>query len=819
MISLLLLLIVVTIAVDNLGEDPLPVQDLTINGDLRVSDIAVEGDEVYVLMDNYDSRTGNGDIIYLLYFDGTVWQPKVQVNADNVTRARYGRLVVVDGTAHIVWTQATVHFYTHIMYRTFRDGEMGTPFNVSTDEYVTGGARHPDVAGDGDMIVVSWTMSTGPMEEEIYCRIKEGSEWGEIHLVAARDPGGSERLHYSSIAINEGEVHVAWIEGTPNHYLIYHRRYYDGSWSDKVLLSTDELDHGSTYAPEIVAGDGNVHVTWSSDLGDPNTVRYRSSSEERWGSPMALEGHDGSSLRSPSIAMDGEKVLIACVGTSKNSSMSIHFAFNNGSGWSPAHSLLGTYEEVWQRDPVVDMDSGKVHIAWNVGDTFNNSIKYVCIDTESTGPVATLVPVPTYWIGREGIDLAYEAEDDYILTNVTVLYRQGTSDGNWSTWQVMADITTTGRGSYHGCFTFVPTPVDSLYQMQAVARNIFGIAEALGPPELALGLDITPPDCTLKIEEDREVVGVPVVELQLTYEDLTSGVAAMRLSSDGVFDDEEWTEPARTVAWTLTDGLGTKEVFLQVKDNRGHLSEIRSDQVILDLDDPTCSIIIAEGAEWVNLPIDYHDATSTVVEMRVDDDGIWDDEPWETAYGSNIWTLSPHDGLKTVYVQVRDAGGRLSETASSSILLDTTPPTVLSVDPVDGSKEVDVHASVTVVFSEPMTGGAIDDSRLTLDGVPVEGRYVLSSNDTTLTFHPYYPLEKGATYEVMVHPSALDVHGNHMTNAHILTFGTEKEVRVGPGGVPLWSIGVLVLALVLGALLFIWRTGRWPRRPASPWEP
>lgn len=821
LISLLLLLGIVTTAVAGLGGDPLQVQDLTVNSDLRVTDIASEGDEVYVLVDNVDPRTGDGDVVYLLHFDGTAWKPKVQVSADNVTVACFGKVVVVDGTAHIVWTQATVHYYTHIMYRTFKDGQLGTPLNVSSDEY--GGMWHPDVDGDGATIAVSWTIATGPMEEEMYCRIKEGSEWGDLLLVAARDTEG-ERLHYSSIAVSDDEVHVVWMEGTAYHYLVYHRSYDGASWSDKTLLSDGETERGSNHEPRIVAGDGDVHVTWSSDVGDPNTIWYCHSSEGIWHSAVALKDTAGSSLFRPSIAMDGEQVIIACAGASKDHPQSIHFAFNDGSCWSPVHSLTGTYEGPMQADPVVDLDGGRAHMAWDVVDGVNVSVRYACMNMGATEPVATLLPVPTYWIGREGIDLEYEAEDDYILANVTLLYRHGTNEGNWSTWQVMVDVPTTGRGSVQGCFTFVPAPVDSLYQIQAVARNVFGIVEPLGPPEVALGLDITPPNCSLRIEEDREVVGVPMVELQLTFEDLASGVTAMRLSSDGVFDDEDWTEPARTVAWTLTDDSGTKEVYLQVKDAAGHLSDIRSDEVVLDLDDPTCSVVIEEGREWVNLlavelTIDSYDATSTVVEMRVGEDGIWDDEPWEPAHGSAPWTLSPHDGLKTVYVQVRDAGGRLSVTASSSILLDTTPPTVLTVDPADGSKGVGVDASITIVFSEPMDGGAIGDSRLVLDGVPVEGRYAIPSNNTTLTFHPNDPLEKGATYEVIVSPTALDAHGNHLTDAHFLTFETEKEVVEEPGGFPLWSIWVLVLALVLGAFLFIWRTGRWPRRPTSRGEP
>ena len=50
---------------------------------------------------------------------------------------------------------------------------------------------------------------------------------------------------------------------------------------------------------------------------------------------------------------------------------------------------------------------------------------------------------------------------------------------------------------------------------------------------------------------------------------------------------------------------------------------------------------------------------------------------WE-AYGptKNSWPLSALDGLKTVYVQLKDAAGNVSiTTISATIILDTTPPT------------------------------------------------------------------------------------------------------------------------------------------------
>lgn len=54
---------------------------------------------------------------------------------------------------------------------------------------------------------------------------------------------------------------------------------------------------------------------------------------------------------------------------------------------------------------------------------------------------------------------------------------------------------------------------------------------------------------------------------------------------------------------------------------------------------------------------------------------------WETYAASKSVTLSSGDGLKTVYVKVRDAVGNETAAASDSITLDTAVPTVTVTGP------------------------------------------------------------------------------------------------------------------------------------------
>jgi len=69
------------------------------------------------------------------------------------------------------------------------------------------------------------------------------------------------------------------------------------------------------------------------------------------------------------------------------------------------------------------------------------------------------------------------------------------------------------------------------------------------------------------------------VTLTLTAQDETSGVAQIRLSNDGTWNDENWQDLASTKQWTLTAGEGGKTVYYQIVDNAG-LESARADSNI-----------------------------------------------------------------------------------------------------------------------------------------------------------------------------------------------------------------------------------------------
>ena len=98
----------------------------------------------------------------------------------------------------------------------------------------------------------------------------------------------------------------------------------------------------------------------------------------------------------------------------------------------------------------------------------------------------------------------------------------------------------------------------------------------------------------------------------------------------------------------------------------------------LDKTAPTGSIVIKNGDAFttstsVTLTLTANDATSGVSLARYSNDGVWDTEAWESATASKVWTLTPGDGTKTVYHQIKDNSGLTSSTYSDTIILETSP--------------------------------------------------------------------------------------------------------------------------------------------------
>jgi len=94
---------------------------------------------------------------------------------------------------------------------------------------------------------------------------------------------------------------------------------------------------------------------------------------------------------------------------------------------------------------------------------------------------------------------------------------------------------------------------------------------------------------------------------------------------------------------------------------------------IIDTIPPTGSVIINEGEPLANdirvrLGLSAFDSTTGVKEMRIrnSDEGCW--STWDTFAPQKFWNLTDSDGLKRIYVQLKDYAGNVSEACDCEVV-------------------------------------------------------------------------------------------------------------------------------------------------------
>jgi outer membrane lipoprotein-sorting protein len=190
-------------------------------------------------------------------------------------------------------------------------------------------------------------------------------------------------------------------------------------------------------------------------------------------------------------------------------------------------------------------------------------------------------------------------------------------------------------------------------------------------------LDSKVPVATITINNGAALTTSPGVTLSLAVSD-ANGVVKMQFSDDGKI----WTplEPfALRRSYTLPGTYGVKKVYARFVDSAGKISKAVSDTITY-----AATIVSATEADvTINNGDAYTISTSVLVaitnpdvqynQMQTSMDGTkW--TSWEAVNTSKALRLPAGDGVKTVSVQFKTAGGVLSAIYSDSIILDTIAP-------------------------------------------------------------------------------------------------------------------------------------------------
>ena len=270
---------------------------------------------------------------------------------------------------------------------------------------------------------------------------------------------------------------------------------------------------------------------------------------------------------------------------------------------------------------------------------------------------------------------------DAFLTKINVLYQIENLPSNLEAFDINGDSietgTSNGLNGEHDVYIkdsdgkqIAKVPVDigsdlDWSQIEGETERIMGKAytEGIADAEGALGTY----SLYIPIRDSENTKGVRICPSASTLEDVTVNCAG------GVDFLENETKTVGTDSVTVSK--------TQVDGQDYWLADGVSGTGGIDLQNILYTVTIDDNSELtnsrdVNVKIDIESNPLYIVEKIICDDLDLNDCEWEDYSENEIFTLSAIEGLKTIYVKLKDDSGNISEVKSGQITLDRTSPTI-----------------------------------------------------------------------------------------------------------------------------------------------
>jgi hypothetical protein len=188
-----------------------------------------------------------------------------------------------------------------------------------------------------------------------------------------------------------------------------------------------------------------------------------------------------------------------------------------------------------------------------------------------------------------------------------------------------------------------------------------------------------------------------------------SGVAATYFTTDG---STPTTSSHQGTSVSLGEGDHVLKYFSMDRAGNAEAVQRATTQVRIDTTPPTAASlgplpdVISSGQRLTGSGADALSGVARVVYEHCVDDAC---ASW-TPIGSSIvapdypifWSHQPADGTYQVRARMLDAAGNATTSASQTVRVDNTPPTVVAVTSADGDGTVEAGDTLTVEMSEPL---------------------------------------------------------------------------------------------------------------------
>jgi hypothetical protein len=637
----------------------------TVGVDSGEAAISVDDEKVHVAWSAYID--GDTDIYYRSY-DGAYWSTIGKVNVDSADEEQYNVDVLShEGAVHFVWTDYR-DGDSDIYHRTFFGTRWGPVTEISADTD-TEASVNPQIAASDMGVHVVYTTNLQSYAATFMTTLESGS-W-DTPLYVGRD---SQNDHEYFPKVDAEGKHVIIMYRLPvSRSNIVFRHYNNGNWeTEENIITSPENGHQYSYQEMALEG-GTLHaVHVDTDIvARTAELIYKSADLDTTAPSAWIEVLDPYWQNTSRWSFDwyaGDDYQLTTV------TFQYRYSADNAtwSRWTELHS--------------VDVDDlqGSGQLSFSPGDG-DGHYQFKAYARDLTGKQEPASMEPEAMNGWDTVNPrgSVVIEGGAAYTNSTSVTLDLTSSdatsgvakvrfgedtiGGDEPWEDPVDTKRWTLGPEDGDYT--------------VAYQVMDLSGRLSPVYTdSITLDTTDPYGTISMEVASDWTTGRDVDLALTYGDDTSGVTKVRFGDEAIGGDEPWEDPVDTKRWTLPDVEGAHTIAYQVLDAAGHTSEVYTLSVGLDTVAPTGSIII-EGGDTiltdttVMLTLTAEDGTSGVAGIRVTNEAIGGDEPWEDPVEELEWELADEGGEQTVRYQVIDVAGLVSPVYTATVTLDMDDPT------------------------------------------------------------------------------------------------------------------------------------------------
>jgi hypothetical protein len=196
--------------------------------------IAAENGKIYMVWTDGPVPPMNGNISFR-YFDGTAWQPEETISTDIVDESQSNPDIAVEnGEAYVVFSDRK-DVDSDIYFRHFNGTSWEPEIEISADLGPSDQIR-PRIAVDNGRIYVVWEDKRDG-DYDIYYRYFDGITWQPIEEISI--DLGSELQSYPDIAASDGIVHVVWEDKGDGDDDIYYRQLIPTTFADLKVSIND----------------------------------------------------------------------------------------------------------------------------------------------------------------------------------------------------------------------------------------------------------------------------------------------------------------------------------------------------------------------------------------------------------------------------------------------------------------------------------------------------------------------------------------------------------------------------------------------------